>query len=207
MKRFVTIIPLLNPGNLHDINYDSFDGEKILTSKIETRFPILIPIDALVQKGEEIAITAVCVERKYVQKNLDDFRTALSELAAAKGFLVPEENFTVINMADSEDEATHMKLFKDMSRHLVEHNDEEISTDMTYGTKPMPMIILMALTYAHKFGFDSSVEAIIYGSYDVHSGKNMVYDVTSLFYMNSAVNNMANLNVSDPMKLLEGFMT
>ena len=207
MKRFVTIIPLQNPRKLYDIRYDSFDNEEMLTSQLETRCPILIPIDTLVEKGEEIAVTAICIGRKYVPENYRHFRSALSALAAEKGFIVPEDNVTVINMDDSEDEATHMKLFKEMSHHLVENEGETIYADMTYGTKPMPMIILMALTYAHKFGCNSNVKAIIYGSYDINSRKNMVYDVTSLFYMNSAVNNMANLNVSDPLKLLENFMT
>lgn len=209
MKRFVTIIPLQNPKNLHDVSYESFGGEKMLTSQLKTRFPILIPIDTLVEKGEEIAVTAICIGRKFVKGNYEHFKAVLSELAESKGFLLPEENITVIEMADSEDEATHMKLFKDMSYHLTARSNEEIYADMTYGTKPMPMIIMMALTYAHKFGCDSSVEAVIYASYDEHSNINRskVYDVTSLFYMNSAVNNMANLKISDPMKLMEGFMT
>ena len=205
MKRFILTIPIQNKGNLAKLQYDCADGTELLKNARETSFPITIPMSNAVKKGEKIKVTSLLIDRKRKKKNYETFKQELSELAKQIGF---EYELNEIKMENKEDSKTHHKLFSDIARVFASSRDEELYACITYGTKPMPMLMLMALTYAYKLCDSFTIESIVYGSVVHNSDKTLpmkghIYDVSSLFYLNSAVNNMAGLDLEDPLKLID----
>lgn len=203
MKRFIMTVPIQPEGSLHKVHYESIAGEEWLSSQMETRFPITIPIEKNVSSGEKIKITAVLIDRENVPENYGLFKEEIEQLSQEKNF---EYEISEVRMPNAEDQNTHMKLFKDIARIFADSDNEELYACITYGTKPMPMLTLMALTFAYKLCDNFTIESIVYGSFDHSTKKSYIYDVSSLFYMNSAVNNMAKLGMENPLGLLENFM-
>lgn len=202
MKRFIFTVPLQPDGALHLSHYESGDGCELLKTERLTRFPIIIPMSKAVKKGEKINVTAILIDRDTVPNNYRLFKEELDALANEIGF---EYELSEITMPNKEDAVTHVDLFKALARVFASTSDEELYACTTYGTKPMPMLLLMALTYAYKVCTGFTVEAIVYGAFDHSAGKSRIYDVSGLFYLNSAVNNMANLELEDPLKLIDEF--
>ncbi len=205
MKRFILTIPIQTGRGLKKVHYECGDGTELLKNNRETSFPIIVPMSNAVKKDETIKVTALLIDREKVPVNYELFKQELDELANEIGF---KYELNDIRMDDREDSKTHLKLFKDLAREFAGSSDEELYASITYGTKPMPMLMLMALTYAYKLCDSFTIESIVYGSM-VHSTddsvppKCCIYDVSSLFYLNSAVNNMAGLDLDDPLALID----
>ena len=74
-------------------------------------------------------------------------------------------------------------------------DDCEIYADMTYGPKTLTPVIFYALGFAEKF-FDADIKNIVYGKavFDKEKkaipGASELFDVTSLYYLNSLTNIM-----------------
>ena len=202
MKRFILTVPIQPEGSLKELHYSCEEDNVLLKTDRETCFPIIIPISNSVKTGEHIKVTVVLIDRPTVPANYERFKEELNAVASEIGFTY---EISELKMPDKEDTVTHITLFKDMARLFVSNKDEELYACITYGTKPMPIIMLMALTYAYKLGDDFTIESIVYGSYNHTTHISTIYDVSSLFYLNSAVNNMAGLDLVDPLKLIDEF--
>lgn len=202
MKRFIFTVPIQPQGALHLSHYEPGDSCALLKNDRMTRFPIIIPMSNAVKKNEKIKITAVLIDRANVEKIYELFRSEVESLADEIGF---EYELSEIRMPNNEDAVTHINLFKELARVFAASDGEELYACITYGTKPMPMLLLMALTYAYKICNGFTIEAIVYGAFDHSDNKSRVFDVSGLFYLDSAVNNMADLGLSDPLKLIDEF--
>ena len=101
----------------------------------------------------------------------------------------------------------HFNLLNEMVGKL--EKEAEIICDMTYGPKPLPIVMFSMLNFAEKF-FDAQVKNIIYGKVDfVDDEKNpgkttpanpVIYDVVSLYLVNSVTNVMEHENTEDAVK-------
>lgn len=202
MKRFIFTVPIQPDGSLHKAHYESTESDEKLTTDRQTCFPIIVPMSTSVKKGERIKVTAILIDRTFVPKNYELFKNELNELAKEIGF---EYEINEIRMPNTEDAKTHIDLFKNLARQFASNRDEEIYACITYGTKPMPMLMLMALTYAYKLCDSFTVETIVYGAFDHDTKRSRIFDVSGLFYLDSAVNNMADLSLEDPLKLIDEF--
>ena len=201
MKRFITVIPLQIPERLQRGFYEPVGDAPLIQKTREVRFPIFIPMENSIQKGENISVTVIMTDHDYVRKNYETFKTELAELSEDMGFTY---DITEIHTPYAEDTSTHLKLFEEL---IGTFNDgEELHTCVTYGTKPVPMILMMALTYAYRLCKECIIESIVYGQMNHETKKMQLFDVSSLFYMNSAVNDLADVNAADPLGFIKGML-
>jgi hypothetical protein len=106
------------------------------------------------------------------------------------------------------------KTFDETLRALVGtlEQNAEVIVDITYGAKPQPIILFCALNFAEKF-FNVDIKHIVYGKVDFvtdTTGKKMphnpaLYDITSLYYLNSLTNAMECPTATDAVKMLDDF--
>lgn len=201
MKRFITVIPIQEPEKLKKGIYEPVGDAPLIQKTREVRFPIFIPMENSVTDGERISVIAVMTDHDRVRTNYDTFKRELAELAEEKCFTY---DITEIYTPYAEDTSTHLKLFEEL---IGTFNDgEELHTCVTYGTKPVPMILMMALTYAYRLCKECIIESIVYGQMNHETKKMQLFDVSSLFYMNSAVNDLADVNAADPLGFIKGML-
>ena len=210
MKHFIssmTLQPFLNP-----VHYNNTESVPMLENSMVTPFPALIPISNLAKGGEKIRVTTIITKDPdgrcagYYNNYLEE----LERLAQENGFQFTAD---IIEVDYSESSAKQLKLFEDLICNITP--DEELIADVTYGNKPTPMVMLMALSYAYRYIDNTSVKAVIYGELD-HTKKadrskgevqqGNIFDVSSLFYLNSVMTQLASLNPEDPLGFIKGII-
>lgn len=201
MKRYITVIPIQDPVFLTKGIYEPIGDAPLIQKTRKVRFPILIPMENSAVQGDNIHITVILMDHDRVRTNYESFKQDLEKLKAEIGFSF---EITEIHTPYAEDTETHLQLFKDLIDTFSD--GEEIYACITYGTKPVPMILMMALTYAYKFCKDCMIESIVYGQKHFITKKLQIFDVSSLFYMNSAVNDLADIHVANPLAFIKGML-
>ena len=199
MKNFICTIPQQPEKNLKKTKYENPCGNPVLECTEEVSFPVLVLMKNTVAKGEKIHITTVKQEHANCDINKNTF---MSELEALKNEVGFEYELETILTPFSETIDAHLDLFGKLIGYV--HDDDMIYADITFGTKPIPMLILMTLTYAYKFKKNASVENIVYGQYNHDTDVSSLYDVSALFYMNSTINTMDE--TSDPEKFIKAML-
>ena len=195
MKHFIAVIPMQNPSALKRGVYQSSDTENaLITSDLAVSFPILIPMANAAEAGETVRLTTILLpEHPNTKVNYARFQEELNEIAANKGFHV---ELNEIPLAYSETAGDHMKLFEKLMDAL--NDDELLYVCLTYGSKPIPMVMQTALNFAYRLKKNTSVEAVVYGQMNFASGQMVLYEVSPLFYLNSVVNTVSEMNAKDP---------
>jgi len=200
MKKYITVIPMQNPDNLKKDIYES-DNELLRTDFV-TCFPVLIPMYNDVQEGETVTLVEVMIDgHDFAAKNKKSFDEDLAELKKKKNITVIEK---LIHIKFSEDLDNQL----DLLMGLIDAAEEKdiITADITYGSKAMPIIIRSALAYICENVSSASIEKIVYGSLNFTNGKMFIYDVSTLFYLDKAVESMSRANVKDPKAALRSII-
>ena len=91
-------------------------------------------------------------------------------------------------------------------------DDDEIYSCITYGTKPVPIVQMMAMRYAFHVKKNVYIGMIVYGK--AHGNKQNedsekifdIYDMTSLFYIDDLSEKFSRMAVKDPEKILESLI-
>mgnify|MGYP003507969652 FL=1 len=91
-------------------------------------------------------------------------------------------------------------------------DNAEIIGDVTYGPKPLPIIMFAVMNFAEKF-FKAKIKNIVYGKVDFvddgsGTGKTkpvnpVLYDLTPLYYLNNVTNSMEYKSSEDAVKALD----
>lgn len=198
LKNFICTIPQQPEKSLKKTKYENPCGNSVLECAAETSFPILVLIRNTVSKGEKICISAVRQEHANCYKNTEVFIAELEELKTELGF---EYEINIVSTPFSETIDDHLALFGKLIDTV--HDDDGLYADITFGTKPIPMIFLMMLTYAYRFR-NTCIENIIYGQFNHDADISSLYDVTALFYMNSTINTMSE--TFDPKEFIKAML-
>lgn len=198
MKNFLCTIPQQPEKSLKKTKYANPCGNPVLECTEEVSFPVLVLIKNAVANGEKIRITTVKQEHENCNVNEKTFAAELKALKKEIGF---EYELETISTPFSETIDDHLALFGKLIDTVKD--DDELYADITYGTKPIPMVFLMMLTYAYRFR-NTFIENIIYGQFDHDTNISSLYDVTALFYMNSTINTMNDS--SDPKKFIKAIL-
>lgn len=199
MKNFICTIPQQPSTSLKKTKYANPCENPVLECPESTSFPILVLIRNTVKQGEKIRVTAVKPEHKNCDTNAETF---VNELEALKNEIGFEYTLDMVTIPFSETIDAHLDLFGKLIDFV--HNDDMLYSDITFGTKPIPMLILMTLTYAYRFKENASVENIVYGQLNHDTNISGLYDVSALFYMNSTINTMSE--TSDPEKFIKAML-
>jgi hypothetical protein len=101
------------------------------------------------------------------------------------------------------------EVFEQLISRLVSKfgQKSQIIADMTFGMKPLPMILFCALNFAEKF-YSATVQNIVYGKVEFSGGKTlnpMIYDLTPLYYLNKLIGSMESKTTETAVKMLNDF--
>ena len=201
IKTFITVMSEQPRGNLRETKYIAAEDERLFYDK-EISFPILTAMNAYANEDDEIKIIVITNEdlpqtEEYYKNN---FIPALEEIKAEKNLKELDVSKIIkIEAEISQGIVSNLKVAKAL---LDKIGDNEIlHACITFGTKPLPIILFMALNYAYKVRNNTDIETIVYGAKywgDKKEQVDYIYDVTSLFYTNEMFMNLANAGVEDP---------
>ena len=198
MKKFITTIPYQDPekynqrGGLIKSVYRADDNQKLVYG--ETAFPIIPVINGYAESGEEIEIIPILADYKNVDGNYNIFKDEVNELCTSIGVKCTFNEAVRIPYDNSID--TELDLFGKLIDCFEDR--DTIYTCITFGAKPFPIILTMAMNYAHRIKKNVSIGCVVYGAMDHNTGESSIYDVTSLFYIDETVRLLAEQNVKDP---------
>lgn len=201
IKTFITVISENKPEYLKPTRYIAPEDEKLFYDK-EIKFPILAAINAYAEEDDEIKIIAVInEENQYTIENYyQSFIPALEEIKAEKDLKGLDTN-KIIKVEAKSDQGikANLQLVEDLL--AVIGDNEILHACITFGTKPLPIIIFMALNYIYKVKNNTDIETIVYGTrYSGDQSKFSIYDVTSLFYTNEIFMQLADSGIADPVE-------
>lgn len=181
MKRiYITAVPLpsnftLKPKKVECVNID-------LRSDDRFTFPISRLIEATMQEGDEAVVITVRQTNDSGDENMDRLKQDLSTLR------IPYQ-IKDITTPENQNKDALLELFKRLARAI----DSQccIYADSTFGTKTYPILLFAALNYAEKIK-ECELHCLIYQEQrrDAQTHQETgtyLYDITSLFYLNSVV--------------------
>ena len=206
IKKYFTVIPLQLRGELAKVKYNSVDNPVLEYG--ETRFPIIPVIANTAECNDVIKVGVVLIcqdgkEREEIKQNYQFFKDELEGLKTSGK--VKDYEIIEIKTEDDEKIETQVQLLKDMMAEIGD--DENLYSCVTYGTKPTPVVMMLALNYGYKIKHNTTVENVVYGRYDHAKPENSaLYDITALFYANSIINRLGDMKVENPDEALNNFL-
>jgi len=187
------MIPLQLNNELRSSIYEAVDNELLQYNK-EIAFPIIAVMNAYVDAGEDIEILAVKQEDRRTEANFEKFKGQVAEFEESKGCTC---NITVIEVPYNELIETHLKTFEKLIEHFGK--GDSLYACMTYGSKPVPVVEMLALNYAYRAIEGTTLGCMVYGQYNHETNESKIYDVTSLFLMDEIVKKVADLKPANPL--------
>ena len=209
MKIIFSNLPMKK--ELHAFNY-KVDGNLTIEYDGEVIFPVNAVLARTMQKGEKVKV--VLLSKLDVEGNsainAGMFQKELNNINRSIG---AEIEYVTIATPFEETRSVHETLFRDMVGKI--QKEAEIIGDVTYGPKPLPIIIFAVMNFAEKF-FNAKIKNIVYGKVDFvndecGSGKTkpinpILYDLTPLYYLNSITNAMEYKTSDEAIKALDALL-
>lgn len=192
---------------LHAFKY-KVEGNVSIEYEGEVVFPVNSVLAKTMKKGEKIKV--VLLSKVDIEGNsainAGKFQKELNEINRAIG---ADIEYITIATPFEETRDVHEILLRDMIAKLEEN--VEIIGDITYGPKPLPIIMFSVMNFAEKF-FKAKIKNIVYGKVDfVDDGTGLgntkpinpvLYDLTPLYYLNNVTNSMEYKTSEDAVKAL-----
>lgn len=209
MKKFFTSVPYQAKGELKSVIYRPVGNAKLVYEKAHS-LPILNVINNFTDKGEEIEVIFIVGENKDITKNLGTVKASLDELVAERELKC---NVKYIYYKDSDDIPVMLELYGKLIRFCSD--DDEIYSCITYGTKPVPMVQMMAMRYAFHVKKNVFIGMIVYGKgHGKKQNENAenkvdifdIYDMTSLFYIDDLSEKFSRMGIENPENILSSLI-
>ena len=191
--------PLQPEGKLAKAVYVPQNNDKLEYG--ETRFPIIPVINGYAEEEEEVEIILIKSDNANAELNEKYLREEVRELEERKEIKV---KISIVNTPYNETIDTQINLFMDLIKKI--HDNDKVFACATYGTKPTPIVEMMAVNYAYRALKNTSIGAIVYGQRDHDTGSMEIFDITALFYMDEMVNNIAKLGIKNPEETIKRLM-
>lgn len=200
MKRFITVVPRQGKGDLEKLVYEAVDNEKLAYPK-PTSFPIVPLLNGYVEKGETVEAVLIC-EKEYAfsQRNYFAMQEQLKELQEEI-----QATFIQRTLEVSFNDSFQSQL--DTFQKLIEiiQDGDELYCCLTYGGKPVPITLAMALRYARIAKKNTAIRCAVYGqiNYSVTPHTAKIYDETPLLQIDDILRILANAGVKDIRRSIE----
>lgn len=183
------------------------DGNSEIEYEGNVRFPINAVLAKSLKKGESVKIVKFITKdsKNNYLENSGFFNEELDQLNQGIGANI---QYNEIIEEYSEDLRTHENRFRKLINELEDGAD--ILVDITYGQKTLPILLFSTLSFAEKF-YNANIQNIIYGkiNYDsdnnIIDGSQMIYDITSLYYLNTLTASMDAPNGETAKKMIDNF--
>lgn len=176
-------------------------------------FPVNAVLAKKLQQGDRVKIVFLSKETSdgYSKKNEARFREEIGEINRSIGARL---TFQTLSTPFIESRDIHEQLLRAIIGEL--EDGAEIICDVTYGPKPLPIVLFLALSFAEKF-FGCKIGCIAYGKMEfvedgTGSGKMIpkdpvLYDLSPLYYLNSVVNELSCSTAEDAVAALDVLLT
>ena len=180
---------------LYAFRYRSSGNAEIDYDK-EVVFPVNCVLAKTMKKGERVKVVLLAKEdvEGNTPVNVNEF---VKELDAINADIGAEIEYVPLVTPFKETGDVHENLFREIVGQL--ENGAQIVADVTYGPKPLPIILFAALNFAEKF-FNAEIKNIVYGKVNfVDDGQGEgntvpvnpeLFDLTHLYYLNGVTNAM-----------------
>lgn len=200
MKKFIMTSPYQPQGRLGKGIYKAADNQ-LLSYEEPTSFPIIATINGYVEKDEEIEIITIVSDYENAEYNYGLLKEEIDALSQKKGFryTLKEVRVPYNNAIDTE-----LELFSKLIDCTADN--DTLYACITYGSKPFPLIQIMALNYAYRIKKNVSIGCIVYGAMNHNNGVMEVYDITSLLYIDEAVRLMAEQKIENPTNIIKNLL-
>lgn len=212
MKKFIATAPLQRPKS-EKACYRAIDNSKLVYDK-PVDYPVLHIINGYLEAGDEMEAIILTTDRigkkkqnileenenilSPVEENFQRMEKEIQELCEKRNAIC--KNITRIHIPDDELIQTHLNTFQKLISCF--HNDDILYACMTYGTKPVPIVQLMALNYAYRALNNVTIECICYGALDHDTKEKRIFDITALFLMDQIVNELAKIRDDNPVEVI-----
>lgn len=199
MKKFITVIPLQVQGQLRRYHYQAVDNSRLQMDG-PTSFPILAAVNGYVQPGEKFRLLAIAADSEDGRRNCAVLQGELEELCRTKGCPCPQIE-TIPAPAD-EGVAAQIAAFQRLIACV--EDDDELFVCVTYGTKLLSQVTLMAVQYAYQAKKNTSISCVVYGQIDRSGGQEperwtaRIYDETALLQLGEIVRVLVQRGTADP---------
>lgn len=203
MKKVLTVAPL-QPVKAGDLAYAAVNNEK-LRYNVPTCFPVLPLIHGYVEPGDDVEVYVLTVENHETAEA--NYRTVERETASLCGKIGASCSVSKISVPFEETVENHLDTFRALIGRISD--GDTILVDMTYGTKCLTLVLMMAMNYGYRACRDCAIGCFVYGSLDFRDGHpsgKRIYDITALFLMDQIVNELAKSRHKDPMRAIEGIL-
>lgn len=200
MKKFITYISMQGDKMLKKVKYEPIDGAGLRADR-DTYFPVSLLIDNYAGKDEEIEL--ICLKERDnpdVERNYGLLVEEVSDILADRNGIC---SYKVIELSTEENIDNHLHAFSEIIS-CIEDGDI-VNSCVTFGTKPIPVIEMMALDYAYKVKKNVTIGSVVYGKIDRRNPDHIsagIYDITALFFMSQIVGHIADMNIRDPEKMI-----
>lgn len=202
MKKFICTIPLQHSNrSLDRVLYSAMDNQR-LNYQEKISFPIISVINGYVKEGEEIQLLVLKQAAEGTDVNYETFEQQVSFLCQNKHI---SYSIKTIDIVFDETSGTHLKTFMSLIENIEEKDD--LYACITYGTKPIPIVEMMALNYAKRNVRQVRVGCIVYGQKSWRDNTHVIYDITSLFAMDEVVHEIASRNIPEPLEYIKAIMS
>lgn len=205
VKRFITTAPrqeILHSVNGDVVPYKAIGNEKLNYEKSGS-YPVLNLLHGYVECGDEVEVLIITAEYEHCLNNFHKIKE--EALKICQDNQTAKVEVSKIAVAFNEFSENHLDIFKQLVEHIQE--GDRLYACLTYGSKPTPLLEIMALNYGYRTFKDVCIEAIVYGEMDFVTGKKRIYDVTSLFLMDQIVNELGYHNHRNVLAVIQDLLT
>ncbi len=193
MKKYLMVTPQLSEELLAENEYDPVDNDSLRYGL--THFPAIPLLNSHLHSGDAIEVITVTYDIPNCHRNLELLKSEIDAVCASNNATCDVTSIEV-PFDDS------IQAVLDVYTRLISHLDDgdELYADITYGSKPMPIVLIMALQYAYRVKEDVTIECVVYGQISHHreSKDAKIFDVTALVQLDEIVRLMADRGISDP---------
>lgn len=173
----------------------------------EVMFPINAILAESLKKDDEVRVILLRTQDKAGNSGRNS-GLFMQELDAINAEIGAKISYETLDSEFKETKDIHEKRLQDMLDKIEEHT--EIYADITYGPKPLPMILMCVISFAEKF-LNCDVKSVVYGKVDFDDNNKPcnpeLYDVTSLYYLNNLTSSMVADNGKDARQSLNEFFS
>jgi hypothetical protein len=188
------------------LHYPVYDN-KSLEYEGEVYFPVNSVLAKTMQKNERVQVLlmkSMGGDNKSAI-NIIKFKDELDAINASIGAYINYKEITIPFLPSKDVSA-------ETFRKIIGAIDQksEIIADITYGPKPLPMVIFCALNFAEKY-LGVRIKNIIYGKVEFKDNtladcSQALFDITPLYYLNSLVCTAHCDNPETAMKIIDDFL-
>jgi hypothetical protein len=205
MKVVICTLPYMPPDKVYKVLYP-VEGNKAIEYDKKVCCPVNAVLAKTLKKDEKVKVIYISTngENSYCEENKEVFIKELEEINSEIGAII---QFDTIELEFFPVKREYNKLISDLTAKIPD--DAELYTDITYGFKTEILSLFCAIRYVEDF-HNATVEYFIYGKIDTNKKtkkkeNQMIYDITSLYYLLKLIGSIGNTDEETASNLLKDF--